>query len=247
MVRLLAVLALAVSSLGCASCGPGCGPLWGCGSGSGCGDACGESGCGCEDPYACGGGGCDTGYCDAGCGCGDAGCCGECGCEPSCGCGADCGGGCGGGCCPHAVAGCPVCQDCRNCRLFRRGNAACGYDQCGGECGPSYTDYDYSACQQCDQGHGPGCCCCGCCETYSGCCCQPSGPRLLCLGRPSLQLRPRPAGRPDRVSVLHGPRPARFPDGQPAVDWARIDPASRVVLDPGLPTAPEFAYTTRIA
>ena len=43
-------------------------------------------------------------------------------------------------------------------------------------------------------------------------------PRLLCLGRPSLQLHPRPAGRPDRVSVLHGPRPARFPDEQPAVD-----------------------------
>jgi hypothetical protein len=182
MVRLLAVLALAVSSMGCACCGPGCGPLWGCG-GRGCGDACCESGCGCEDPYACGGGCCDTGCCDSGC-------CGECGCEPSCGCSADCAGGCcAGGCCAHAVADCPICQDCRNCRLFRRGYAACGYDQCG-ECGPSYTDYDYSACQQC--GHGPGCCCCGCCERYSGCCCQPSGPGCCASGDHRYNFAPGP-------------------------------------------------------
>jgi hypothetical protein len=178
MVRLLAVLALAVSCMGCAACGGAgcCGSA--CGGPAGCGaGCCDECGCGCDDPGACGC--CDGGCCDTGCG--DAGCCGECGCEPSCGCGTNCGGGgcCAGGCCAHAVAGCPIRQDCRNCRLFGRGCQACGYDQSGCECGtgPYPADYDYSACQgDCNShNHWPGCCC-GCCETYSGCCCQPQGP-----------------------------------------------------------------------
>ncbi len=36
------------------------------------------------------------------------------------------------------------------------------------------------------------------------------------LRRPALQLQPGPADRPDRLSVLHGPRPTRLPARQPA-------------------------------
>jgi hypothetical protein len=197
MVRVLALLALAVSSVGCSAFnGPGCcNPV-------GCGDACCESDCGCGDTCACGTGcdtgGCDSGCCDSGCcntSCGDAGCCTECGCEAGCGCGTNCGGGCcAGGLCGHITQDCPICQDCRNCCLFRRGRAACGYDQCGVS-GPCYNNYDYSACQQCGGGPSWGCCgkgCCGCCETYSGCCCQPQGPGCCASGDHRYNFAPGP-------------------------------------------------------
>jgi hypothetical protein len=181
MFRVLALLALAVSCVGCSAMGgPGCCDPVGCGAAVGCGDACCDSGCGCDT-------GCDTGCCEQGC---ETGCCGECGCEPGCGCGNNCGGGCcAGGCCEHLLHDCPICQDCRNCRMFRRGTQACGYDQCG-ESGPCYNDYDYSACQQC--GHGPSWGCCGCCETYSGCCCQPSGPGCCASGDQNYNFAPGP-------------------------------------------------------
>ncbi len=197
MYRLLALLALALSNIGCcACCGPGAGALWGCGGGTGCGDACCETDCGCQDPYACGGGCCDngccdTGSCDAGCCdtgyCGD-GCCEQCGCDPGCGCSCN-QGGCTG-LCGHVFQDCPICQDVRNCRLFRRGYAACGYEGCGGECGPCAADYDYSACGQCNNGFNW--CPCNCCETYSGCCCQPQGPGCCASGDQHYNFAPGP-------------------------------------------------------
>jgi len=182
MYRLLALLALAVCNLGCSACGgPGYGGLWGCGAGCGNGSqCCDECGCGCEDPCACGGECCDTG------------CCGDCGCEPTCGCGS---GQCADGCCGHMLQGCPICEDCRNCKLFQRGGGACcGCGNCGGECGgnggPCAADYDYSACNQCG---GQGCgYCCGCCETYSGCCCQPQGPGCCASGDQHYNFAPGP-------------------------------------------------------
>lgn len=191
MYRMLALLALAVSSVGCSACGgrPGCCSLWG-GGGCGCADSCDdECGCGCEGPCACGGGCGDTGCCDTGC-CDAGG-----GCEPGCGCGSECGGGCcSGGCCAHATQDCPICEDCRKCCLFRRGRDACGYGcETGGPCGP----YDYSACNNCNRGCCPsGLCpvgsCCGCCETYSGCCCQPQGPGCCASGDHHYNFNPGP-------------------------------------------------------
>jgi hypothetical protein len=194
MYRLLALLALAASSVGCACCQPGYGNLWGCGSG--CGSEC---GCACEDPY---GGGCEDPYaCGGGCGdaCGD-GSCGEYGgCEPSCGCGSECGqGGCGeGGCCAHVFRDCPLCQG--SCCLFRRYCADGCYDECSqcgatSDCGPYGADYDYSACENC-HGHGRGRCCCGCCETYTGCCapcCKGQGPGCCASGDHQYNFNPGP-------------------------------------------------------
>jgi hypothetical protein len=82
---------------------------------------------------------------------------------------------------------------CRNCQLFRR---YCG--GCYNECDPSACgNYDYSACyQNCDgYGHGPGCCCCGCCEKYSGCCgpcCQTQGPGCCASGDHRYNFAPGP-------------------------------------------------------
>lgn len=48
---------------------------------------------------------------------------------------------------------------------------------------------------------------------------RPARAELLLLrqfGRPALQLQPGPAGGSNGLSVLHGPRPARFPARQPA-------------------------------
>jgi hypothetical protein len=200
MVRLLALLALAVSNLGCcACCGPGAGALWGCGSGCGRGDqCCSETGCGCEAQCA-GGGCCDSGCCDSGCcdtGCCDDGCCSQCGGDPSCGCSCN-QGGCGG-MCGHFFEGCPICQDCRNCRLFRRGYAACGYGP-GDQCAPCGANYDYGACNNCggcggcNNGYWPcGSCPCGCCERYSGCCCQPQGPGCCASGDQHYNFAPGP-------------------------------------------------------
>jgi hypothetical protein len=81
--------------------------------------------------------------------------------------------------------------------LFRRGREACGY---GCETGGPYGPYDYSACNQCG-GCGQGCCptglcpagcCCGCCETYSGCCCQPQGPGCCASGDHHYNFQPGP-------------------------------------------------------
>jgi hypothetical protein len=88
------------------------------------------------------------------------------------------------------MQGCPICEDCRNTRLFGRGRNACGYGSDDGccPCGP----YDYSACNQCNQGCCPGCCACGCCEKYSGCCCQPQGPGCCASGDQHYNFSPGP-------------------------------------------------------
>ncbi|MGD9634735.1 MAG: hypothetical protein AB7G28_21180 [Pirellulales bacterium] len=92
------------------------------------------------------------------------------------------------------MQGCPICDSCRDCRLFRRGRAACGYGCDGaGPCGP----YDYGACNNCNRGCCPtglcpAGCCCGCCETYSGCCCQPQGPGCCASGDHHYNFNPGP-------------------------------------------------------
>lgn len=131
---LLTIAAFAVvSSVGCATMGPGCGcgiaascgcdiePGCGCEPSCGCGTSCGGSGCSMAGQRWCGDGCCGPskplinvctgpecgGGCDPGCGC-EPGCGVEpgCGCEPSCGvggCGSTCG--LGGGC-----SNCPVAE-----------------------------------------------------------------------------------------------------------------------------------------
>jgi hypothetical protein len=191
MYRLLALLALAVSSVGCSACGgPGYGSLWGCGSTCGCADEC---GCGCEAPFSCGEECCDSGCCDDGyC---DDGCCGDCGCEPACGCSSDQSGGC---CLRQVFRDCPLCQG--SCCMFRRWGCNGCYDQCSQcgncyDCGPCEADYDYSACNQCN---GRGCCVCGgccpgqCCETYTGCPCQTQGPGCCASGDHQYNFNPGP-------------------------------------------------------
>jgi hypothetical protein len=50
---------------------------------------------------------------------------------------------------------------------------------------------------------------------------RPGRPRLpVQLGRSKLQLRTGTACGANSLSVLHGPRPTRFPVGEPAEDWA---------------------------
>lgn len=196
MYRLLALLALSVSSVGCCACnGPGYGGLFGYFGGGGCGSqCCDECGCGCEAPCGYGGccddGCCDSGYCD--------GCC-----EPTCGCSSN---QCGGGCCivngvRNVFRDCPLCQG--TCCLFRRyGCNGCCYDQCSQcgqcyDCGPCDADYDYSACANCNGGCGngwcPGRCCnqCGC-ETYTGCCCNTQGPGCCASGDHQYNFNPGP-------------------------------------------------------
>ncbi len=187
MVRVLVMLALAVSTVGCSANGrPGCcGGLFGCGFGRG--NQCCEAGCGCESGGCDAGCGCETGYCDEGC-------CTDGGCEPSCGCSANCGGpGClQGGCCGHLLGNCPLCQG--TCCLFQRAGGMCSCSNCGasGPSGPS-GNYDYSACQNgCGQGCCPGRCLCGRCETYSGCACQPQGPGCSASGDHNYNFAPGP-------------------------------------------------------
>ena len=154
MNRMLAMLAVA------ALCAAGCQTS---------GSNCGRGGC---CPWLCGTdrGCCDQCECGPDCGCGPDCCCGPGYCEPGCGCSANCG--CEqGGVCDSVFSDCPLCQG--ECRAFRR------YCQppCNTACGPYYGgEYDMSACNRC--GRGPGCCICGCCEQYAGCCgpCNQPGP-----------------------------------------------------------------------
>ena len=46
-----------------------------------------------------------------------------------------------------------------------------------------------------------------------------AGPRLLCLGRSPLQLRPGPTDGPNCFPLLHGPRPTRLSAKEPGPDW----------------------------
>jgi hypothetical protein len=53
------------------------------------------------------------------------------------------------------------------------------------------------------------------------------GKLLLQFGRPELQLQSWPARRPNRIPVLHAPRPTRFLPQQPAIDRALLSGEQR--------------------
>ena len=137
----------------------------------------------------------------------------------------NCGGGCcAGGCCGHALADCPICQDCRNCRLFRRGYAALRLRPMWRRMRPMLRRLRLQRVQQCQQlWPRPRLLLLRLLRDLQRLLLPTAGPRLLCLGRPSATTSPPARRSANRVSVLHGPRPARFPDGQPAVRSARID------------------------